>query len=469
MLKYIFILGKNWLLSLSEIEHFLRKKQFKGIITDYSACAAIIEFEKGKFSEKKIAELIFALGGTLKICQVVDFIQNSTFMEAFPEKIDGSEHPGLMIDGRRYIEGILSDIIYPIFGKIDKKKQGKYFIANSVYPVLFNSSYYSAVLIKHFLPFLNKNWITNLKEAGVKNATYYRYPEEGMASGNLNPIFPHHFMRYKLYKPERKEIVYSFTEEGMYIGYTLNVTNSNEMKMIDEERPYKNPKGSIPPKFAKIMINLLNLQRPYGTRRILDPFCGTGTILLFSYIQGIHVYGADKDNICTRGTKKNIRWIQKFLEKPLKINPNKDIINANISEIEEKFDGLKFDGVITEPILLPYFTELPRYNYINEIIQNSVIPSYEMAFEIFKRILKASGCRVVITAPSVQTLDGGRIRVNLNPIAEKFGFTKIYVLNKKNISEKSDTRLKLSSKGNALYDNNSKYFRREFYIFELLN
>ncbi len=464
MIKYIFIIGKNWLLSLSELNHFLKRDKFKGKITDYSACAAIIEFDKGELGGEEIANLIFALGGTLKICKVLDFIDLDSFYNAFPEKIDSSVHPGIMIDARRHVKGIIKDLVYPTFGGLNIYKGTKFFIANSIYPISFDSRYYKT-LVSHFLPFLNKYWMEILSDKGIKNASYYNYPKENVESGNLNPIFPHHFFRYELYRPTRKEIVYTLTEDGMYIGYTINVTNSNEMKMMDEERPFKNPKGSIPPKFAKIMVNFLNLKRPYGTRRILDPFCGTGTILLFAYSQGIGVWGADTDKRSSQGTKNNLRWLQEFLEKPLKINLNKNVINAEINTLPEKFGKIKFDGAVTEPILLRYFTELPKYNEIDEIINNHVIPTYLQAFRVFNEMLKP-GARVVITSPSVLTLDGGRIRVNLNKIADNFNFQKISVLDKADIIEKSGRKLALSSKKNVIFDSGTKYFRREFYIFE---
>ncbi len=131
----------------------------------------------------------------------------------------------------------------------------------------------------------------------------------------------------------------------------------------------------------------------------------------------------------------------------------------------ERFGKIKFDGIVSEPILLPYFTELPKYNGLDEIINNHVIPTYLQAFRVFNEILRP-GARVVITSPSVLTLDGGRIRVNLNKITDNLSFQKISVLDKTDITEKSGRKLALSSKKNVIFDSGTKYFRREFYIFE---
>jgi DNA modification methylase len=51
--------------------------------------------------------------------------------------------------------------------------------------------------------------------------------------------------------------------------------------------PYK---GKFYPQLAKSLTNIANLK--YG-QHILDPFCGSGTVLLESYLNGIHSYGFD--------------------------------------------------------------------------------------------------------------------------------------------------------------------------------
>lgn len=463
LLRYIFILGSNWRLSLAEINHVLKRREYKGKIIDYSACAAIVEFDKGELSERAISQLQFMLGGTQKICRALDFIQYETFKEAFPEEILEEVHPGVMLDARERIRGFLVDVTYPIFGRI--KSNVKYFVANSVYPTEFRSEYYK-ILVKHFIPFLNKFWVAHLKEKGAKSAIYYRYPQELIQSGSLNPIFPHHFMKYELYLPHRKEIVYTFTDGGMYIGFTLNVSNSNEMKMIDEERPYINMKASIPPKFAKVMINLLNLNRPFSTMKILDPFCGSGTILMFAYILGIKPFGGDNDQEKVEGTRRNINWLKQFLERPTKIDVNQTIKSMKISEISQFFEEKKFDGIVTEPILLPFYTELPMYDEVVTHIKHHVMPTYADLFKEGKKVLK-KGTRMCLTAPSVMSLDGGRVSIDIDDMAKEFGYKRINIIDVRDFPQSTNQNLQLREGRETVYDENSKIISREFYLFEI--
>ena len=458
MARYIFILGTNWRLSLAEINNVIETSPYKGRITDYSGSAAIVEFEKENSKDKNLDFLIFQLGGTQKIAKLVDFIDIRTFLSAFPEEVTSEN--SIQGKQRKYIANTLKDACYPIYGKIEPLK---YFTANSIYAPTFQKPYYK-ILVQHFLPFVNKQWVKILKSKGAKNSLYYRYPEDRIQKGTLNPIFPHHFYAYKLYQDHRKEIIYAMTEEGMYIGYTINVSNSNEIKKIDEHRPYKDPKSSIPPKFAKIMLELLHLNKPNAKNRILDPFCGSGTILMFAHSQGIQTFGLDIDQERVSGTRKNLKWISKILENPRK-TPTKNFRVGDIDDLSKVFEDIKFDGIVTEPFLLPFYRELPHYNELEPIMEQTVIPKYKKLFSEGSKVLKINK-RIVVTAPSVETVDGGRFRMDIERIARDYGFKSVPIYGSKFIAEKSDQDLQLYSDNNSLYDDKSEVIRREFHVFE---
>jgi tRNA G10 N-methylase Trm11 len=250
----------------------------------------------------------------------------------------------------------------------------------------------------------------------------------------------------------------------MHIGYTINVSNSNEIKKLDEQRPFKDAKSSIPPKFAKIMIDLLDLNRPYSGNRILDPFCGAGTILMFAHSQGIQTYGLDIDQKRSAGALKNIKWISKILENPQKATASQ-YRTGDISTLEKIFSDIKFDGIVTEPFLLPFYRELPRYNELLPIMEKTVIPTYRKLLTEGFKVLK-SDRRIVITTPEVETLDGGRFRIHIEEMAQEVGFELTPIYGKKFIAEKSDQDLQLFFDKKSLYDDKSEIIRREFHIFE---
>ena len=77
-------------------------------------------------------------------------------------------------------------------------------------------------------------------------------------------------------------------------------------KHFFELKPHKRPffyPGSMHPKLARCMVNLTRVKRG---ERLLDPFCGTGGILIEAGIMGARVIGGDLDYKMVEGTKENL-------------------------------------------------------------------------------------------------------------------------------------------------------------------
>ena len=83
MPSYIFILGKNWNISIAEIVSFIKRPRFSGKIIDFSKTAALVEIEK-KISHLELIELQELLGGTQKIATYLGEIETKLFLQAFP-------------------------------------------------------------------------------------------------------------------------------------------------------------------------------------------------------------------------------------------------------------------------------------------------------------------------------------------------------------------------------------------------
>jgi tRNA (guanine10-N2)-dimethyltransferase len=75
------------------------------------------------------------------------------------------------------------------------------------------------------------------------------------------------------------------------------------------ERPYFKP-VSLEPRQARLLISLSNIQgREIGT--VVDPFCGTGGIAIEAALQDIEVLASDLDSRMVKGTRENLRWLEK--------------------------------------------------------------------------------------------------------------------------------------------------------------
>ena len=81
-----------------------------------------------------------------------------------------------------------------------------------------------------------------------------------------------------------------------------------EKKHFYNLKPHKRPffyPGSMSPKLARCMVNLTGIKEG---DLVLDPFCGTGGILIEAGIMGARVVGADIDERMVEGTIKNLNY-----------------------------------------------------------------------------------------------------------------------------------------------------------------
>ncbi|MFW9945755.1 MAG: TRM11 family SAM-dependent methyltransferase [Candidatus Odinarchaeota archaeon] len=465
MEKFLMVLGSNWQLSLAELDNVLKNSKYKGRIIDYSANVAIVEFEKlDKHYVNDLMEFQFILGGTQKIGKVYDFIHIHDVLKAFPLKIEKLKEIQKL---RKKILDVISINLDKIFPKI---KNERIFYAVSIYPNFFDNEYYPKVLIKHFLPFLNKEIMEILKKKGAEKALYYQYPEKYIKEGTLNPIFPHHVIKYGLLNKDRAELIFGFTEEGLYIARTYTCDDPNFKRKIDEERPFKEFKSSISPKLSLIMLNLLNLFDDRHRKNIVDPFVGNGTILLFALLQDFQIYGSDIDEVKVKNTVRNVNWLLYELEEPIPLLFTERIKITDVEDLSSNFKENFFDGICTEPELGPFYSEKPYYSEVKELIENKLEPIYRFTFRESYKVLKENG-RICIISPIIETLDGGDLQLNIEKIANKFNFKLIPLLDISRIINKSNKRLQFRKKQvRTMIDaKKDQIVKRKIYLFEKIS
>ncbi len=116
-----------------------------------------------------------------------------------------------------------------------------------------------------------------------------------------------------------------------------------EKKTIDKDqfekrhvrsRPYFSP-VSLHPRYARALVNLTRVQRG---QTVLDPFCGTGGILLEASLVGAKALGSDISPEMIEGCAENLRHFGVKFER-LEI--------ADIGEIDDLFGPV--DAVATDP------------------------------------------------------------------------------------------------------------------------
>lgn len=163
----------------------------------------------------------------------------------------------------------------------------------------------------------------------------------------------------------------------------------------DFGRPGRDAKsGMLPPKLARIMLNIAGAPRD-GV--LLDPFCGSGTIITEAMLLGYtNLRGSDISGEAVEDTKKNIEWTRKKspehvsarARKHATIEPN--VFVSAVRDITKKLAPHSIDAIVTEPFLgRPLRGGEP--DAVLKRQANELSALYLSAFRSFKSVLKPGG------------------------------------------------------------------------------
>jgi tRNA G10 N-methylase Trm11 len=101
---------------------------------------------------------------------------------------------------------------------------------------------------------------------------------------------------------------------------------------------------------------------------VLDPFCGTGVILIECLLRGWNVEASDNATKAVNGSKKNLDWIRK----------ERKILKKDVSDSVSKHDATKPfslktlpDIVVTETSLGPNLSKKPTKTDVKKMVKES--------------------------------------------------------------------------------------------------
>jgi len=186
------------------------------------------------------------------------------------------------------------------------------------------------------------------------------------------------------------EIVLTGASGKILIGETLCVQPFKDLSRRDFGRPARDDlSGMLPPKVAQIMINLAGLKDMEAV--IVDPFCGSGTILTEAILMGYkNLFGSDVVLKAVENTRKNISWTKELYS----IKDFKLKLQVKNAVYLSKFIKSGYaDAVITEPYLGPQRGRIEFNAIIRELEK-----LYSEAIREFVKVLKPGG-RVVMIWP----------------------------------------------------------------------
>lgn len=196
-----------------------------------------------------------------------------------------------------------------------------------------------------------------------------------------------------LLKRGQEFLIFGVGEKKFSLALTRAVQPFGQWSEHDFGRPARDDRaGMLPPKLARILINLARL--PAGGV-LLDPFCGSGTILTEAFRLGYsHIIGADLSDQAIADTKQNLDWLRARLPAGTHL-PSPVILQSDVRDISRKISGHSVHAIITEPTLGPPLTGRETPAQLTKNIEG-LLPLYQAAFREFKKVLKPSGCVVCI-------------------------------------------------------------------------
>ncbi len=422
MTEYMFILGSNWLLSIAELLAYVRNRGYVAILVDHSRNVAILDF-KEKLSVEEVVDLQSSLGGCYKTGRVIQKYDIDIPLKAYPT--DG--HPD------RAALDVLSSC--PWLQHLWQRPQGKKIrFGVSTYPVFDGRA---PIQYRRFTQGLN-NIIKNvLIQKGAKRADYYAYDKPDKRNPekvNLS-LWPKTIARSNLLTPPNNEILAAFTEKYLYIARTMVVYDSMLQQYRDESRPYISSEISTSPKVCRTLLNLAGA-RPGDT--VLDPFCGTGTLLIEAAMLGMKCIGVDIEGDQVQGTKSNLLWFARDSGQKIEFQ----VIRGDSRQLSELIQK-QVDAVAFEPNLGPVSSAQPDMENAEDTIRE-LTDLYNEVLGQIGDVLRPDG-RVAMTIPVIIS-NTGPLSVDLHQMIKGTGLGIYKLLPADMIKSKSNTnpRLKLT-------------------------
>ncbi len=254
---YAFILGSHPQLSFAEIEAVLADK--KGITVEFAHSAALVNSSVVLDPDL----LMERLGGTVKMVELIGDFDEETVIEW-------------------------------LFGQIDERS--KFHFGFSLYALEEHVPVRADWKTLHQLGLAIKR---ALKQAG----TSARFVESQDVV--LSSVIVHN---ERLLKNGVEVVLFKRHSGELLFGRTLTVQPFRAFSNRDFGRPSRDARsGMLPPKIARIMVNL---SQPQRDDVILDPFCGSGTVLQEALLMGFrHVRGNDHSTKAIDDTRRNLKWM----------------------------------------------------------------------------------------------------------------------------------------------------------------
>jgi len=268
-----------------------------------------------------------------------------------------------------------------------------------------------AALVQKVAPFLTDKPTLSVSGYDLEGDDY-----DVVVRALLDEVKKAGFSKAHLLRPDRDELlaeqvlsrgamdVVAFPYHGgIGLGPTVWVPDSASMRARGTQRPTPHSDISMSPRLAQTLLSIAGLQ-PGET--MLDPFCGSGTILAEAFMRSVRCLGLDAKTNRVKDARENLGWLVGSVK-----DRGFDIRVGDARDLPRMLHRSKVDAVVSEPVLLPRIEARPRTRTAEDLIAPAG-EVYGEALASMAQVLRPGG-RIVLVVPVIQTMDDEEVTLTL--------------------------------------------------------
>jgi len=426
----LFISGKNWRLSLAELIAYLQARQINFKIQHFTQEFFTIQIQQ-TLDQKTIEEL----GGTIKIGEVKLTLPSQQVKDAYVKHNKQAE--------KQIAEALKKS---DIAKQINDHTKGKAFFGISVYLEETQIKFYAGEIQRLLGSTIKKE----LAEYG-KKARFMGFADK--SQGQLSHV---EVLKKELVE-NKAEILLCIGKETSWIATTTAVHNPFEFQKRDVYKPRQRKIFGMPPRLAKIMINLSECTEG---KTLLDAFCGVGTVLQEALLIKANVVGTDINTWCIKAAEDNLKWITQEYELQ---NRDYRVVQSDVGFLSRKIGTENIDCIVSEPDLGPALRQIPTTPYAKKII-DKLTPLFFSFIEEAYKVLKPEG-RLVIVTPFIVTRSKQIVRMPIDEKTENINFVRVKPFKIENFDKNTDNIETLTDLESLTEVDSRHLIGREIHVF----
>jgi tRNA (guanine10-N2)-dimethyltransferase len=232
------------------------------------------------------------------------------------------------------------------------------------------------------------------------------------------------------------ELVFVRHDDSTIIAQTIKAQDIAAYTKRDRYRPKRDAKiGMLPPKLAQIIINLacgaltdnqLDAQCTPGKEMpplpfeqvLLDPFCGTGVILIEAALMGYKTYGTDLEPRMIEFTTANLEWFMQQYRIDITPHNRLEVADATSHAWQKPIHFVACEAYLGRP-----FVEMPSREVLSQTVSDCNLIIKKFLRNIHSQL--PSGTRLCIAVPAWQIAPVQFTHLPLIDQIEELGYNRL--------------------------------------------